>query len=180
MGGRALYRATGSLAFIAAARAGWLVIEDPDDASRRLFLPANMNLAEQPAGLAFRLVSVPVDGIGEIGRVEWEPGPVTMTADDALAAAAADPEARSARDGAADWLRSALADGPMKAEDLKAAAKEAGIAWSTVKRAQTAVGVKPKRQGFGPGGAWMWALPTGPRGEKRPRAIEDQGTPPDA
>lgn len=69
MGGRALYRATGSLAFIAAARAGWLVIEDPDDASRRLFLPAKMNLAEQPSGLAFRVMSVTVDGIGEIGRV---------------------------------------------------------------------------------------------------------------
>ena len=115
-------------------------------------------------------------GIGEIGRVEWEPGPVTITADDALAAAAADPEARNARDAAADWLRSVSADAPMKKPELQAAAKGTGVAWSAVKRAQTTVGVKPKRQGFGPGGTCVWALPAG----ERPPAIEGQQTPPTA
>jgi hypothetical protein len=157
--GRALYRAMGSLGFIAAARAAWLAIADADNPHRRLFLPAKMNLAEEPSGLAYALQSVMLDGIGPVGRVAWESGPVTLTADAALAAAAADPEARGARDVAADWLKEALAAGPMTADDLKAAAKASGVAWRTVRRAQVAVGVKVRRQGFGPDGKWYWLLP---------------------
>jgi len=159
-GGRALYRATGSLAFIAAARAGWLVVADANDPRRRLFLPAKSNLAKEPTGLAYALESVDMPGIGQMGRVAWEPHPVAMTADDALAAAAADPEDRTARESAADWLKDTLASGPMKADDVKAAAKESGLSLRTVRRAQAAAGVKVRRQGFGPGAAWHWFLPS--------------------
>jgi len=156
--GRALYRAMGSLGFIAAARAAWLAIADADNPHRRLFLPAKMNLAEEPSGLAYALESVVLDGIGPVGRVAWESGEVTLTADAALAAAAADPEDRGARDVAADWLKEALAAGPMTAEDLKAAAKASGLAWRTVRRAQVAAGVKVRRQGYGADGKWYWLL----------------------
>lgn len=162
--GRALYRAMGSLGFIAAARAAWLTIADADDPKRRLFLPAKMNLAEEPSGLAYRLVPVMLDKIGPVGRVEWESGAVNLTADAALAAAAADPEARATRDQAAEWLRAALADGPKQTAELQEEAREAGIAWATIRRAQAAVGIKPRRQGFGPDGAWYWTLPEGTHG----------------
>jgi hypothetical protein len=111
-----------------------LVIPDTDDPKRRLFLPAKMNLAEEPTGLAYSLESVDLEGIGPVGRVAWESGPIRMTADDALAAAAADPEDRGARNLAADWLTEVLAAGPMKAAEVKQAAKDAGIAWRTVNR----------------------------------------------
>jgi putative DNA primase/helicase len=51
-GTKALYRAMGSLAFAAAARAVWLVTRDKDDPARRLMLPAKMNLAPEVTGLA--------------------------------------------------------------------------------------------------------------------------------
>ena len=172
-GGRALYRATGSLAFIAAARAGWLVIADADRPERRLFLPAKSNLAKEPTGLAYALESVDLPGIGPVGRVVWEPDPVTMSADDALAATAADPEERTARESAAEWLKEALANGPMPANDVKRAAKESGLAWRTVRRAQAVAGVKVRRQGFGPGAAWYWFLP-GHVAETR--AVDGQAT----
>jgi len=172
-GGRALYRATGSLAFIAAARAGWLAIADANDPRRRLFLPAKSNLAAEPTGLTYTVESVDVPGIGPVGRLGWKPDPVTMTADDALAAAAADPEDRTARESAADWLRDVLANGPMTANDVKAAAKESGLAWRTVRRAQAAAGVKVRRQGFGPGAVWYWCLPGH---TLAPTAAEDQST----
>jgi len=156
--GRALYRAMGSLGFIAAARAAWLAIADADNPHRRLFLPAKMNLAEEPSGLAYALQSVMLDGIGPVGRVVWESGPVTLTADAALAAAAADPEDRTACESAAEWLSEALAAGPMTAKELSAAAKDAGVAWRTLKRAQGAAGVKVQREGFGGAGKWVWAL----------------------
>ncbi|MBE3123767.1 MAG: hypothetical protein IMZ65_03100, partial [Planctomycetes bacterium] len=170
-----LYRATGSLAFIAAARAGWLVIADPDRPERRLLLPAKSNLAKEPTGLAYALESVDVSDIGPVGRVVWQPEPVTMTADEALAREAADvdPEDRTARDSATDWLRETLANGPMAAKDVEAAAKVCGLAWHTVCRAKKAVGVKTSRQGFGPGAVWYWSLPDG---AAETRAID--GNPP--
>jgi hypothetical protein len=156
MGGRALYRATGSLAFVAAARAGWLVTADSADPKRRLFLPAKMNLAEEPLGLAYCLVPVTVDGIGPVPRLEWDSAPVTMTADEALAAEVTD-GGGSALQEAVAWLQDVLADGPLKAVDAKARAAADGIAPRTLDRAKSTLNVETTRQGFG--GPWVWALP---------------------
>ena len=158
-GGRSLYRAMGSLAFIAAARAGWLIIADAANPKRRLFLPSKANLTQEPTGLAYSIQTVPLGDLGPQACVVWESGPVTQTADAALAAAAVDPEQRTAVDSAADWLQEALAAGPVKSTDLKAEAKDAGVAWATVRRAQKDGGAKIRRQGFGPGGEWYWFLP---------------------
>jgi len=170
-GSRALYRSMGSLGFVATARAAWLVIGDAADDRRRLFLPAKANLTQEPSGLAYSIESVDVPNIGSIGRVRWEPEPVTMTADDALAAAAANPEDRTALESAVEWLKATLADGPMKANDVKAAARASDEGWRTVLRAQKAAGVKKRRQGFGPGATWYWFLPDGVSGA---RAIDGQ------
>ena len=64
-----MYRAMGSLAFTAAARAVWLVTRDPEDAERRLMLPVKMNLSAEPRGLGYRIVA---------GKVEWDDEPVDL------------------------------------------------------------------------------------------------------
>jgi RecA-family ATPase len=83
---KALYRATGSLAFIAAARGAWLVVEDKNHPQRRLMLPAKMNLAKQPPGLAYKVRATPVQGVQDQPFVAWDPDPVHITADEAIAA----------------------------------------------------------------------------------------------
>jgi hypothetical protein len=76
-GNKAFYRAMGSLAFAAAARAVRAITKNPDNPERRLFLPAKLNPARDPDGLAYR---------NDDGRVVWEFNPVKMHADDAFAA----------------------------------------------------------------------------------------------
>jgi len=51
-GTEAMLRVMGSLGFVAAARAAYLVAKDPEDPDRRLFLPMKNNIAEDRGGLA--------------------------------------------------------------------------------------------------------------------------------
>lgn len=157
-GGRAMYRAMGSLAFIAAARAGWLVVEDESDPAKRLMLPTKMNLAAKPTGMAFALH----DGgaPGGVPSVAWSAEPVDLSADDALEAIAGhgDDERKGALTEAVDFLRHELGNGAKPSSDVKRAAKAAGIAPRTLDRARAELGVIAAPDGFG--GPWTWALPS--------------------
>ena len=77
--GKADDQALGSRAFTAIARAVWHLTRDPNDKERRLLLPGKNNLAHEGTGLAFSIT-------GEPARIVWEPEPVEMNADEALAA----------------------------------------------------------------------------------------------
>lgn len=147
----ALYRATGSLAFVAAARAAFAVARDKDDPKRRLFLPMKNNLADDQSGLAYRVST----GLNGAPCLVFEPDPVTISADDALAGAGPRPRPR---DEAKEWLRALLEDGPVPAAQVWEEAKASGFAEATVKRAKQQLGVDTyKAKGLGAG--WMWRLP---------------------
>jgi hypothetical protein len=98
-------------------------------------------------------------------RIVWDAEPVAITANEALAADAAGASAQTAIEGAADWLRAVLADGPMSATEVGSQAEAAGIAQATVRRAKKKVGVIVQRISEGAGGAgrWVWALPESAR-----------------
>lgn len=76
--GPVLYRAMGSLAFTAAARAAWMVIRDQNDpdGDRRLFLPVKNNLTADRNGSAYRIR----DRNGG-PYVDWEDRPVVHRPD---------------------------------------------------------------------------------------------------
>jgi predicted ATP-dependent serine protease len=114
-GPQALMRVTGSLAFVAAARAAYLVAADPDR-TRRLFLPLKNNLGPDAEGLAFRIERSTVlsaSGPIETSRVMWESEAVSITADEVMQATGAARESMTALDAATAWLKSVLADGPV-------------------------------------------------------------------
>ena len=154
-GGKAVYRAMGSLAFAAASRAVWHVGKDHDDDQRRLILMAKINICEEVTGLAYRLKD---------GAVCWEEMPVTMTADEHLAmetqpARKSGGEQGAAVQQAATWLIEKLTDCSMQSLTLKQLAEDADISWATLKRAKKLAKVKSQRIGFGGKSVCWWALP---------------------
>lgn len=83
-GGSPLNKITGSLAFVAAARAAYMVIKDESDENRRLFLPVKNNLAEDKGGFAFRVEGVDIgDGIFT-SKVVWETESISMSLIEAM------------------------------------------------------------------------------------------------
>jgi len=139
---KAINRVIGSIAFVAAARAAWLVAPDPDDESgeRRLFLQVKNNLGKA-SGLAFAITD---------GRVVWEEGPVLVSADEIE-----DDGEGSPRAEAKAWLQELLTDGPVPAASVWKRAKADGIAERTLKRAKKEQGIISDKQGE----HWAWRLP---------------------
>ena len=161
--GQAIYRAMGSLAFIAAARAGYCVTHDHEDTSgrRRLMLPMKNNLGEDRTGLAYRLMA-PSSGIPSTA---WESEPVTLSVDEALndnGQGQGHDNGAPERDEAAKWLRETLADGPLEAKTVYTQARQDGVAKRTLDRAKRGLRVIAYREGFGADGSWLWKLPQAP------------------
>ncbi|MBE3096590.1 MAG: hypothetical protein IMZ44_05610 [Planctomycetes bacterium] len=164
-GTRALYRAMGSLAFIAAARAAWLITPDPEDSARRLMLPAKLNLAEWPTGLAYRVGQVVLDEIGPVARIEWEHDPVSMTADEALGYGQTNTrQGDEARAAAVEWLQNELADGEVAASDVQSHAVCKNISARCLAHAKRTLRVRITKAGFAAG--WRWALPENNNGNR--------------
>jgi hypothetical protein len=155
--GSALYRGSGSIGIVGAARAGLLVAPDPDDEGRRVLAMTKSNLAKMPDALAYRLVN---DEQYEVARVTWD-GASRHTAAD-LVRARVDEDEAPALTEAARVLKEILADGPLPAGNVKRMAATAGVAERTLHRARHALGVTARRQGWGPGAHYEWSMPADP------------------
>ncbi len=159
-GPKAIYRGSGHVSIIGAARSGLLVGPDPNDPAVRVLAHAKSNLAPRQRSLTYALEIVPEF---DCCRVAWG-GPSDLSADDLC-----DPltrkeqEARenshSKLDAAAEFLREALHGGPRPVEDLKDEAKVLGLAWATVRRAVKALGVTTRYPHQTVAGRYEWSLP---------------------
>ena len=172
-GQRAINAFIGSVAFIAAARAAFAVMKDPDDENRRLFLPVKNNLAPLGHGLAFRLTQHPVSttaGDTVASTVVWEDTPVMSTADGVMAANAGGDVPHTAKDECIEFLQGILAGGWMEVADIAAEAISAGLHSEgkelkdnkPMRDARAALKIETKRDGFGKGARYFWAFPGTP------------------
>jgi putative DNA primase/helicase len=156
-GGNPLYRVSGSLAFVAAARAAYLIARDPQDRDHRLMLHLKNNLSRDERG--FRYVVRTADN--EAPYIEWDSERITQTAEEVLAADEEETpreRAASAKDReAADWLRKVLEHGRVEAASIYRRAEDEGISERALKRATRMLGVLKEPKGFR--GIWHWALP---------------------
>lgn len=153
---KALHAVTGSLAFVAAARLVFLAIEEPET-ERRLLLAAKNNLGPLAPGLGYRLAQCIVSKGIVASHVVWDSAPVTVTANQALAASGEANRDHGAMQEAKDLLRDELANGPRPAADIEALAEDRGISTTTLKRARKALKVVSTKPDFE--GGWMWRLP---------------------
>ncbi len=74
----AMMRVMGSVAWVNAVRAAHMIAKDPNDPTRRLFVPMKNNLGPERKGLAFRIKPT-----ADLATVEWI-GEVDTTADEAM------------------------------------------------------------------------------------------------
>jgi hypothetical protein len=158
----ALLRVSDSIAYVAAARSVYAVLEDPGDKSSKLFIRAKVNIAAASVqGLRYRF-GVKIVGYDkrlakdiDAPFIQWLET-VEMTANEALAAA--DGRTGEAKREAEDFLMERLTDGPVKAEDLLEEAKQCGIAQVTLRRAKKNLRVRSFKERGKIGGDWMWEL----------------------
>ena len=149
--GNAMYRATGSLAFVAAARAAFIVTKDNDDPDRRLFLPIKNNIGPDKTGFAYRVV----EADNGAAMIEWEDEHVEITADDALFSITA--EEKTERQEATEWLKKELEGGSVDSKEIYKSMDACGIAKRTLHRAKQELGVDVYKKDFAKG--WAWRLP---------------------
>jgi len=154
-GARAITRIRGSLEWVAVPRAVFLVAEEAGT-GRRLFLPLKNNLAPDRIGYAFEIEDRVVANDIRTSAVVWSNEPVTISPDEALAAAA-----KKVTLGATDFLQEVLSDGPVDQTEIVRLGKVAGYSEKALRTAREKLGVKPKKEGFGANGRWVWGLAGG-------------------
>ena len=158
--GSANMRVLDSVAITAQARTVYVVIEDPEDPAKRMFLPSKGNLSPLKKGLRFHIESVQVQEGIQGTRVVWETGDIERTADQVLADIAAKRKGPSAMDDAATWLGEFLAAGPKpQSEEFWDHGVASGMHTErTLRRAAKYIGVVSRKSGIADG--WIWSLPS--------------------
>lgn len=147
----ALYRATGSLAFVALARTAFLVVKDNEDKERRLMLELKNNIAKNNPGIAWRIKGTE----DEIPYIVCENGFVSISADDALSAASFVNDSQESEE--MTFLKEELKDGERGADEIMRHAKKIGITEHPLRDARKKLRIGVRKNGYG--GGWMLSLP---------------------
>lgn len=148
----ALTRGGGSMAFIGAARVGWVVGKDPEDENRRILAVAKSNLAAMADSLQFQLVT---DERFECARIEWL-GKSAFTADNLYSEP--NNEEKSQTDEAMEWLQDFLSGSEVNSKTVKQKAADAGISEKALRRAREKLNVQVNRKGKGLLHETTWVL----------------------
>jgi putative DNA primase/helicase len=155
-----IFRASGSVQFMAAAKAAFLIAKDSYDPSevRRLFMPVKSNLSADRSSLAFKIEPYTIfheDKTIEVGRVVFEQTSIQVDVADIM-----NPENRHEKTivgQAIGFLNDALKYGPLSVVELERKAAELGIGKPVLKKARTKRGIVAEKQSMT--GGWLCYLP---------------------
>lgn len=156
----ALYRAGGSLDFVAAARSVLGVAPDPNEPERRQLVSVKVNIAQRPVGLGYRVKSSNPLKATAAPIIEWDSEPVLVDPTTAFSNNETGEE-RGFRAELREFLEELLKDGPVPASVVKNAVKDrlGGASETTFRKCRLEMGIRVKLKGFGSAGQWFWSLP---------------------
>jgi hypothetical protein len=162
----AMLRIADSLAYVAAARHVYVVVDDAEVEHRRLFVKAKNNLAPDKKALSYmtglRLIGIDPEINKEIWapHIIWGAEHVEITANEAMQAEAGGGKRSSTELRAAeDFLRTRLAQGPVKQKDLFEEAVANDISERTLRRAKKNLEVESVKLKGSTDGEWVWKSP---------------------
>jgi putative DNA primase/helicase len=155
-----LNRISGSGAFGNAARSVIVFGLDPGDpdgetGSRRIIAHLKCNIGKRASSVCAELETTAVqteDGEAQVPKLVIR-GLSDHSADDVLGAPTG--EERTERDAARDFLEDVLSGGPVRSNEIKAAAEQNGHSWRTIERAKRDLEIKPQQASDG----WYWPPP---------------------
>ncbi len=151
--GGAQQRFSGSTAWTAAPRVGFMALEDPVS-KQRFLLPVKNNLGDDRLGYQYGIAEKLVQYGGQTfksSHIVW--GETTTRSVSELLAP---PKALkiSAVDDARAFLEDELANSPSPVEQLRNSAKAAGISWPSINRAKKTLPIRSDKVRDG----WVWTL----------------------
>jgi RecA-family ATPase len=161
----ALLRVSDSIAYVAAARHVYAVLDDPEDKDCKLFVKAKNNLAADKKALRYGMSVKNVGYDEKLGvdinapYIVWHLQHVEITANEAMQSA----DNRTAKREAREFLLDRLEAGPVGAEDLIEEAKQEGIAKRTLDRAKKDLHIKSRKVIGKLDAGWTWELPPKPK-----------------
>lgn len=152
----AVLNITGSLAFAAAARAVYVVVNDPKDDSKtiRLFLPVKNNLGDSKTGFAFSIEQVVLPDKITTSKTVWGTQLINENINDIMRDQSMGEEERSALDEAIEFLENLIDERPLLVAEIKNRANKNGISWRTIERAKRKLNLKRWKVGFQR--EWYW------------------------
>ena len=158
---QAMLRILNSISFVAAARAIFIIVRDPEDDERRLLLPVKTSVSKIRTGLAFRIIErlTPPPLFDAQPAIKWENETITMTADEALAFK---PDGRRSpgAEAAKGLILQMLNGKAVRATEIEQRATELKITRQSLKTAKKAIGVITTKIDK----VWWWSLP----GQEKP------------
>ena len=158
---KAIYRASGSVAFAAMPRAAFAVGKnDQDDPDRYLIARLKHNLTADTTGMAYRIHSCQItldDGKdADLPVIEWENAPVDITAEELMSP----PKDPSKMQIAKEWLMAEFADGRSRdVDEIRKKADREGIKMGTLHSARKSLHIETIGRGRG---SVMWVPPKKP------------------
>jgi archaellum biogenesis ATPase FlaH len=151
----AKHRVSGSIAYVAASRATWLITNDKDQHSRKLMIPVKFNIGPKPDGMAYKII----ENQEKQPILDWESDPITITANEALEL---DQGSAPARKEAKEFLQQILQEGTIPRKEIKSHANDMDISNGTLRRAKDALNIKAvaiRKKGKRGVDYWVWQLP---------------------
>jgi putative DNA primase/helicase len=154
-------RLTGSLAFGAGPRLVMMAAKPLDPYQPRRLVRVKSNIGPDGDGFEYSLAQAALEGHeGLYGQQAVWGNPLYGTAWDLLNSVEMPQGGRppKERGAAAEFLMGLLKEKPMPSQEVQGAAKDAGLAWATVRRACEDLKIVITRIG-GSDGHWQWELP---------------------